>query len=476
MSDHELIFREPAEVRGTELPVTGGALPDGLRGTLLRSGPGRQHAGATPVHFLDGYAFTAAARFEAGRVVYHARHVDLPQARADREAGRLVRRRPFTNRPGGRLANLLRLTLTTGGSHDVYPWGGAVVASDVDGHYLLDAVTLDTAGPAPINALGGGLTQLAAMPRFDTWSGRLVAFTMTPGLVGSDTIAVVELDAQWQEQARVVRSLGIKGALLHDLAATEGHYLVVQFGRLDVGAAAGGGGPLIFASTLPAGGARVLAIPRRGDGPIRSLPLPEGHQTFHIANAYEADGRLVVDTTIYEGALDFRDLYPPPLRAVYGPSTPSKGPFLARHTLDLGSGAHEVVVHRAARGEAASVREDLQGRRHRYAYVSSPGTRGDEPGDFAYYWYHGLAKLDCDAGTTVSSWDAGPRVFVTAPQFVARGAAEDDGWVLAWTHDAAADRGELVVLDAADLARGPVARLALPGPLPPASHVGWMAS
>jgi carotenoid cleavage dioxygenase-like enzyme len=46
--------------------------------------------------------------------------------------------------------------------------------------------------------------------------------------------------------------------------------------------------------------------------------------------------------------------------------------------------------------------------------------------------------------------------------------------VLAWTHDASAQRGELVILDAADLARGPIARLALPAPLPPASHVDWL--
>jgi carotenoid cleavage dioxygenase len=121
------------------------------------------------------------------------------------------------------------------------------------------------------------------------------------------------------------------------------------------------------------------------------------------------------------------------------------------------------------------VREDLTGRCSRYIWVSAPGTPGDEPVRNAYYWYHGVAKLDAETGTTASLWDAGPRVYVTAPQFVARGAAEDDGWLLAWTHDAADDRGELVVLDAADPAAGPIARFALPGSLPPASHVGWLA-
>ena len=44
-------------------------------------------------------------------------------------------------------------------------------------------------------------------------------------------------------------------------------------------------------------------------------------------------------------------------------------------------------------------------------------------------------------------------------------------------HVADGDRnGFLVVLDAAEPARGPVARFALPAPLPPASHVTWMNS
>jgi len=477
MADHAFIHRTPAEARAVELPLLSGEFPAGLRGTLLRNGPGIQQAGSTPVHFLDGYAMVAGARFEDGRVIYNARHVDLPLARAEQAAGRLVGRRPFTNRPGGALANLGRMSLRTGAAHEVYVWGGSVVASDVDGHYLLDPITLDTRGPAPINAIGGGLSQLCAMPRFDPHSGHLVAYVMTPGMLGSDTVTVVEYDGGWVERARVKRSLGVKGAVLHDLCATANHYLLVQFGLLDVPRAALGGCVVLDAVGLPPGAARILAVPRRGDGPIRELPLPDGHQSFHIANAWEADGLLVVDTTIYDGMLDFDPLNPPGNRRgrpLPGASREPGGPFLCRHTLDLVSGAHQVVVHREAGGEAPSVREDLGGRRHRYAWVSAQGTPGDEPVRNAYYWYHGLAKLDCDAGLTASLWDAGPRVHVTAPQFAPRGTAEDDGWVLAWTHDAASGRGELVVLDAAEPARGPIARFGLPAPLPPASHVTWM--
>jgi carotenoid cleavage dioxygenase-like enzyme len=476
--DHAFLFRAPAEARGIRLPLVAGALPPGLRGTLLRNGPGVQHAGRTPVHFLDGYATVASARFEDDGVTLNVRHVDLPLARREQAAGRLLGRRPFTNRPGGRLANLGRMQLSTGAAHEVYAWGGAVVAADVDGHYLLDARTLETRGPAPINALGGGLAQLSPMPRLDPHSGNLVAYVMKPGVLGSDTVTFVEFDDQWRERARVQRSLGVKGALLHDLVATEHHYLVVQFGLLSVPRAAAGGMVVLDAVGLPPGSARVLVVPRRGDGPILAMPLPDGFQGFHLANAWEEDGRLVADTTVYQGQLDFDPLNPPGLGRggpMPGATKDPGGPWLCRPVLDLSSGAHQVTMHRQAAGEAPCVREDLTGRRTRYAWVSAPGTPGDEPVRNAYYWDHGVAKLDAETGTTASLWDAGPRVYVTAPQFVARGAAEDDGWLLAWTHDAAGDRGELVVLDAADPAAGPLARLALPASLPPASHVGWIA-
>jgi all-trans-8'-apo-beta-carotenal 15,15'-oxygenase len=474
-TDHRDVLRAAPEARDVTLTITEGAIPQELRGTLLRNGPGVQRAGETPVHFLDGYGFVASARFEEGRAVYQAREVDLPLARRERAAGKLLARRPFTNRPGGRLANLFRLALSTGASHDVYAWGGAVVASDIDGHYLLDPVTLDTKGPAPLNTRGGGMVQISAMPRPDAFTGNLVAWTTKPGILSMDTVTFYELDAQWQEKARVTRSLGAKGVGLHDHTSTENYYVAAQFGRFDVGVLASGAGVPLDSVRLPDGASGVVLVPRKGDGPVRRIPLGEKLQLFHVANAYEEDGKFVADGAVYEGGLDFRPLNAPEMAYDASSVSAARGPFFTRFTLDLATGAHAVDIRRDARGEAGTVRPDRHGRRHRYAWVSAPGTRGDEPFENAYYWYHAIGKIDCDAGRTVDVWDAGPRVFVSAPQVVARGEAEDDAWVLAWTHDAANKKGELVILDASNLARGPIARLALPAPLPAASHVDWMA-
>jgi carotenoid cleavage dioxygenase-like enzyme len=386
MPDFEAIFQTPEEAHPQELTVTSGSVPCDLRGALLRNGPGRQRAGETPLHFLDGYAFVAQARFTEGRVQYCARHVDLPIARREAAASQLLKRRIFTNRPGGRWANILRLLPSTSASHDVYAWGGSVVVADIDGYFMLDPTTLDTRGPSPLNRLLGPLTTLSAMPRVDPFSGRLVVYTATPGIVGHDRIAVVEVDDEWNEHARVERTLGMKGAVPHDLVTTQNHYLIVQLGQLSVPQAAAGGLTIIEAISVSSGGSRILVLPRRGDGPVRSLPLPEGCQSFHVANAYEENGLLVIDTALHEGLVDFSPLFPPAAH-VERRSTGrgSEGPFLARHTLRLDNGEHNVVVHRDARGEVPHVRDDRSGRRHRFAYTSVQGERGDEPVDNAYY-------------------------------------------------------------------------------------------
>lgn len=62
------------------------------------------------------------------------------------------------------------------------------------------------------------------------------------------------------------------------------------------------------------------------------------------------------------------------------------------------------------------------------------------------------------------------------PVFVPRsdGAAEDDGWVLAYVYDAADDRSDVVVLDAQDFTAPPVATIHLPVRVPFGFHGSWL--
>jgi carotenoid cleavage dioxygenase len=58
--------------------------------------------------------------------------------------------------------------------------------------------------------------------------------------------------------------------------------------------------------------------------------------------------------------------------------------------------------------------------------------------------------------------------------FVAAGKGEDEGYVLSFLYDEATDSSKLVILDACDFAKKPVAQIALPQRVPFGFHGNWV--
>jgi carotenoid cleavage dioxygenase len=77
-----------------------------------------------------------------------------------------------------------------------------------------------------------------------------------------------------------------------------------------------------------------------------------------------------------------------------------------------------------------------------------------------------------------STWFCGPDSVTGEAVFVADqdATAEDDGWLLSCVTDRTDDASALVVLDARDVAAGPVARVHLPRRLPFGFHANWFGS
>ncbi len=76
------------------------------------------------------------------------------------------------------------------------------------------------------------------------------------------------------------------------------------------------------------------------------------------------------------------------------------------------------------------------------------------------------SPLQCSSTTLT----AGEFVFVAdSPD-----AGEDEGWLMGFVYDAALGRSSLVVLDASDLAAGPVATVPLPARVPAGFHGNWV--
>ena len=86
----------------------------------------------------------------------------------------------------------------------------------------------------------------------------------------------------------------------------------------------------------------------------------------------------------------------------------------------------------------------------------------------------GIIRYDLETGTQEvrdegDGFGFGEAVFV--PRHAA--SAEDDGWVVALRLDRAADRSDLVVLDAQDITGDPVATVHLPARVPAGFHGNW---
>jgi carotenoid cleavage dioxygenase len=180
---------------------------------------------------------------------------------------------------------------------------------------------------------------------------------------------------------------------------------------------------------------------------------------FHPLNAHDDGDRVVLDVVRYDRMFDKKRL---------GPD--DSAPLLWRWTLDLTTGTvHEEQLADQPL-EFPRVDERLVGRPHRWGYGSAVrhddrGTNvgGDlvridgKTGD--------LSVIGLGEGHASGEWSMVPRH---------DGAAEDDGWLVSLGYDKGTDRGELLVLSAADPGGGPVARVILPTRIPVGFHGNWV--
>jgi carotenoid cleavage dioxygenase len=71
-------------------------------------------------------------------------------------------------------------------------------------------------------------------------------------------------------------------------------------------------------------------------------------------------------------------------------------------------------------------------------------------------------------------WDPGPSSHTGEWLFVPTDPGEDEGFLLGFVHDATTASTDFAVLDATDVAAGPVARVRLPQRVPYGFHGTWI--
>lgn len=206
-------------------------------------------------------------------------------------------------------------------------------------------------------------------------------------------------------------------------------------------------------------GARVGILPKGGQPDQVVWHEVEPCYVYHPLNAFDDGEAVVVDV-------------------VRHPKT------FARDTLGPNDGAPVLWRWRIEPGRTAVIEEQLDdypvefprvdervvGKRHAVGWAT--GYRFDQ-GDVLFEGDE-LVRYDATGTREVISLGRGRATGEFS--FVPRSpdAAPDDGWYVVLSQELASDTGELVVLDAADPAAGPVATVELPGRIPLGFHGNWI--
>ena len=74
----------------------------------------------------------------------------------------------------------------------------------------------------------------------------------------------------------------------------------------------------------------------------------------------------------------------------------------------------------------------------------------------------------------MNEWDPGPTRHAGEALFVAGDAGEGEGWLLAFVYDHATNESTLAILEALDVASGPIAEVRLPQRVPYGFHAVWI--
>lgn len=455
-----------------------GEIPSELEGTLYRVGSNTQYMMDDPnrFHWFDGDGVVHAFRLSGGKASYTNRWVETEGLKVERQAGKqlynsIVGR---SEKPQGALpagAPAIKATANV----NVIQLGSRLLAlHEVENHYWeIDPITLETKGTFNFNGEIKGM--LTAHPHFDHQANEWLfcAFENEAQVVTSFTT-----DPEGNVLTKHETPLG-GSPWNHDVIFTE-HYFIYFFGMLSLRPWAPDrvpeGKSALFIDSDASQDARMLFV-HRHTGEARWVePENSPYIVGHYMNAYEADGKVIVDASItpLSGALETfnpEDHYPFPL--VPGPPA-FKGPELWTLTFSLDTGGVETKRIGDFNAEFCRPNETLMGTKLRYGYVTTVHNPGPETRGF-----NSIAKHDYETGETQfqhlnPDYEMVPGEVIYVPHPNAE--SEDHGWILNVWYDPRRNASEMVIFDAQDFAGEPLARIQLDHRVPLGFHGNWVGS
>ncbi len=413
-----------------ELDVEG-ALPPALNGQYIRNGanPPTGQSG----HWFMGDGMLHAVRLEGGRArAYRNRYVQTKQ---------LLDPKPPTD-----FAAMMEKDRSVANT-SVVRHAGRIFALE-EGHFPYEvSPELETLGCVDFE--GKLKTAFTAHPKICPETGEMMAFgyQMMPPFLTYHRLSA---------DGRLVQSVDIPmggPTMVHDFSVTRRHAIFLDLPIVfDMEAAMAGDMPFAWSESYQA---RMGVMPRDGDASMIRWFNVDPCYIFHVMNAYDEGDEVVLDASRYAKIWS--------KAGGFGDSAAT----LWRYRLNLKTGAVTETEIDGGGMEFPRVDERLIGLAHRYGYAVEQDVVDNKPAATSR-----LFKYDVKTGARQDAvFTAG--TLLGEPVFAAAGPGEDEGYVMTFASLPGHQASELVVLDAQDFAKGPVARVKIPTRVPMGFHGGF---
>jgi len=414
--------------------VVRGTIPSSLDGLYVRNGTNGLGESA---HWFFGEGMLHGVELRDGKAVtYRNRYVRTPG---------------YDAATGGPEPSMVPGEVNSQSNVSVVSHGGRLLSlGEIGWPYEIDPDDLSTMGATNFDgALGQSLT---AHPKVDPATGLMHAFAY--GLLEAPFLTYYVISADGRQ---ILHSTPIDIAastMIHDFAITATDVIFWE-------------GPLLFdldmvfaGEAIPyrwddAYGARFGVMPLGGTGDQIRWAEVDPMFMFHGTNAYRDGSDIVLNGSKLPDFFKRRD-------GLDGPSQLTEW--------RIATGGEELTV---SEQQLHDLPLDLPSYDRRFLtdplknafYVT---TQHSDEGNI---WFESSSGYNFATGS-VDRWMSGPDLQPNEALFVAdsASAAEGEGWLLSYVWDRRIDRSELVILDATDLASGPVASIELPQRVPFGFH------
>ncbi len=438
--------------------VIEGEVPADLNGTFFRNGPNPQFAPRGDYHWFGGDGMIHAFHIENGRVSYKNRWPRTVKWQHENEAGESLFSpfNPMDTDPR------VQGVETDGIANTNIVWHGGRLMALEEGHapFELDPLTLESKGAWTFDGkLKGPMT---AHPKIDPETGEMLFFGYNADGMISEHMSFHVVD----KNGKLTRSEFFQApyaAMVHDFITTRDHVIFPIMPLTGSMERAMSGEPVY--AWEPEKGVHIGIMPRNGS--VEDLRWFKGDPAyvFHPMNAFSQGETVTCDVCEYAEA---------PLFPHVDGSTPDPDKAnarLKRWTFDLSRNTDDYSIDQLDDMvvEFPRLDERYTGLEYRHGYFGCSGGLNSSSGGF-----NAIGHIDHQTGK-IARYEMGPQFATSEPVFVPRmqTAAEGEGYLVANVYDAEIDKSHLVILDAQNVAAGPLAKARLDHRVPFGFHGNW---